>query len=113
MLHRDNTDNSEIVFVKRKGLKNEYKDKLLAALPIYKIKNYAFTSGESKTNIVKNYIESQLKTGSYDEEKLKGTCIRLDCLEKVKRIIAFYALFFISIKHTKIQTCGGQNVRRT
>ena len=23
------------------------------------------------------------------------------------------ALFFITTKHTKIQTCGGQNVRRT
>lgn len=71
--HRDNIENSEIVFLKRKGLKNKFKyaDKFLAALPIYKIKNYAFTSGESKTNIVKNYIESQFKTESYDEEKLK------------------------------------------
>ena len=82
--HRDNTDNSEIVFVKRKGLKNEYKNKLLAALPIYKIKNYAFTSGESKTNIVKNYIESQLKTESYDEEKLKELASGLIAWKKLK-----------------------------
>lgn len=84
LLHRDNTDNSEIVFVKRKGLKNEYKDKLLAALPIYKIKNYAFTSGESKTNIVKNYIESQFKTESYDEEKLKELASGLIAWKKLK-----------------------------
>ena len=84
LMHRDNTDNSEIVFVKRKGLKNEYKNKLLAALPIYKIKNYAFTSGESKTNIVKNYIESQLKTESYDEEKLKELASGLIAWKKLK-----------------------------
>lgn len=84
LMHRDNTDNSEIVFVKRKGLKNEYKNKPLAALPIYKIKNYAFTSGECKTNIVKNYIESQLKTESYDEEKLKELASGLIAWKKLK-----------------------------
>lgn len=84
LMHRDNTDNSEIVFVKRKGLKNEYKNKLLAALPIYKIKNYAFTAGECKTNIVKNYIESQLKTESYDEEKLKELASGLIAWKKLK-----------------------------
>ena len=84
LMHRDNTDNSEIVFVKRKGLKNEYKDKPLAALPIYKIKNYAFTSGECKTNIVKNYIESQLKTESCDEEKLKELASGLIAWKKLK-----------------------------
>lgn len=84
LMHRDNTDNSEIVFVKRKGLKNKYKNKPLAALPIYKIKNYAFTSGECKTNIVKNYIESQLKTESYDEEKLKELASGLIAWKKLK-----------------------------
>ncbi len=84
LMHRYNTDNSEIVFVKRKGLKNKYKDELLAALPIYKIKNYAFTSGECKTNIVKNYIESQLKTESYDEEKLKELASGLIAWKKLK-----------------------------
>lgn len=84
LMHRDNTDNSDIVFVKRKGLKNEYKNKLLAALPIYKIKNYAFTAGECKTNIVKNYIESQLKTESYDEEKLKELASGLIAWKKLK-----------------------------
>jgi hypothetical protein len=84
LMHSDNTDNSEIVFVKRKGLKNEYKNKLLAALPIYKIKNYAFTSGECKTNIVKKYIESQLKTESYDEEKLKELASGLIAWKKLK-----------------------------
>ena len=82
--HKDNIENTEIVFVKRKGLKNEYKNKLLAALPIYKIKNYAFTSGECKTNIVKNYIESQLKTESYDEEKLKELASGLIAWKKLK-----------------------------
>lgn len=82
--HKDNIENTEIVFVKRKGLKNEYKEKLLAALPIYKIKNYAFTSGECKTNIVKNYIESQLKTESYDEEKLKELASGLIAWKKLK-----------------------------
>lgn len=82
--HRDNIENSEIVFVKRKGLTNEYKDKSLAALPIYKIKDYAFTPGESKTNIVKNYIESQFKTESYDEEELKELASGLIAWEKLK-----------------------------
>lgn len=82
--HTDNIENTEIVFVRRKGLTNEYKDKSLAALPIYKIKNYAFTSGESKTNIVKNYIESQFKTESYDEEKLKELASGLIAWKKLK-----------------------------
>lgn len=82
--HRNNIGNSEIVFVRRKGLTNEYKDKLLAALPIYKIKDYAFTPGESKTNIVKNYIESQFKMESYDEEKLKELASGLIAWKKLK-----------------------------
>lgn len=82
--HKDNIENTEIVFVRRKGLTNEYKNKSLAALPIYKIKNYAFTSGECKTNIVKNYIESQLKTESYDEEKLKELASGLIAWKKLK-----------------------------
>jgi hypothetical protein len=82
--HKDNIENTEIVFVRRKGLTNEYKDKPLAALPIYKIKDYAFTSGESKTNIVKNYIESQFKTESYDEEKLKELASGLIAWKKLK-----------------------------
>ena len=82
--HKDNIENTEIVFVRRKGLKNKYKNKRLAALPIYKIKNYAFTSGECKTNIVKNYIESQLKTESYDEEKLKELASGLIAWKKLK-----------------------------
>lgn len=82
--HKDNIENTEIVFVRRKGLTNKYKNKPLAALPIYKIKNYAFTSGECKTNIVKNYIESQLKTESYDEEKLKELASGLIAWKKLK-----------------------------
>lgn len=82
--HKNNVENTEIVFLRRKGLTNEYKDKSLAALPIFKIKNYAFTSGESKTNIVKNYIESQLKTESYDEEKLKELASGLIAWKKLK-----------------------------
>ncbi len=82
--HKDNIENTEIVFVRRKGLTNEYKDKSLAALPICKIKNYAFTSGESKTNVIKNYIESQLKTESYDEEKLKELASGLIAWKKLK-----------------------------
>lgn len=82
--HKDNIENTEIVFVRRKGLKNEYKDKSLAALPIYKIKNYAFTAGECKTNIVKKYIESQFKTESYDEEKLKELASGLIDWKKLK-----------------------------
>ena len=82
--HKDNIENTEIVFVRRKGLTNEYKNKSLAALPIYKIRNYAFTSGEIKTNIVKNYIESQFKTESYDEEKLKELASGLIAWKKLK-----------------------------
>lgn len=86
--HKDNIENTEIVFVRRKGLENEnkykYKDESLAALPIYKIKNYAFTAGECKTNIVKKYIESQFKTESYDEEKLKELASGLIDWKKLK-----------------------------
>ena len=82
--HKDNIENTEIVFVRRKGLTNEYKNKPLAALPIYKIKDYAFTPGESKTNIVKKYIESQFKIESYDEEKLKELASGLIAWEKLK-----------------------------
>lgn len=64
--------NNEIIFVKRKGLKNSYADKPLAALPINKIKDYSFTAGESSTKIVKTYIEKQISMKDYDEEKLKG-----------------------------------------
>lgn len=62
---------NEIVFAKRKGLKNSYAEQPLAALPINKIKVYSFTAGESSTNIVKSYIKTQLSKEDYDEEKLK------------------------------------------
>lgn len=69
---REQPKNDEIIFVKRKGLKNSYADKPLAALPINKIKVYSFTAGESSTKIVKAYIEKQISMKDYDEEKLKG-----------------------------------------
>ena len=65
--------NNEITFVKRKGLKNSYADKPMAALPINKIKekDYNFTSVESSTENNKAYIEKQISMKDYDEEKLK------------------------------------------
>ena len=69
--HKDNKDNSEIVFTKRKGLGNDYKDLCLAALPIDKIKDYDFTPGERPTEIVRHYINEQLKAETYDEKRLK------------------------------------------
>lgn len=64
--------NNEIVFVKRRGLKNSYADKPLAALPINKIRDYQFTAGESISNIVNSYINEQILKKDYDEEKLRG-----------------------------------------
>lgn len=61
----------EIVFTQRKNLKCNYNDKNLAALPIDIIRNYEFTAGKSKTNIIQNYIDEKLASGDYDEEKLK------------------------------------------
>ena len=61
-----------IVFVKRRGLKNSYADKPLAALPINKIRDYQFTAGESISNIANSYINEQILKKDYDEEKLRG-----------------------------------------
>ena len=68
---KDNKDDSEIVFVKRKNIKNDYKDLYLAALPIDKIKDYDFTPGKSPSDIIDEYIRKQLKTETYDERRLK------------------------------------------
>ena len=63
--------NNEIVFVKRKGIKNSYANTPLSALPINKIKDYKFTTGESCTDIIKTYVRNQILTKDCDEEKLK------------------------------------------
>lgn len=67
-----NIKNYEIVFTKRKNLKNSYAEKALAALPINKIRDYPFTAGESSTEIIRSYIEKQISMKDYDEDKLKG-----------------------------------------
>lgn len=67
-----NIKNYEIVFTKRKNLKNSYAKKALAALPINKIRDYPFTAGESSTEIIRSYIEKQISMKDYDEDKLKG-----------------------------------------
>ncbi len=79
--------NNEITFVKRKGLKNSYADKPLAALPINKIKekDYTFTAGESSTEIVKAYIEKQISMKDYDEEKLKDLAKGLIAWRRFKK----------------------------
>lgn len=63
--------NNEVVFVKRKGIKNSYANCPLSVLPINKIRDYKFTAGESSTDIIKRYVEQQTLTRDYDEEKLK------------------------------------------
>lgn len=59
----------EIVYTVRKGLKKPFKDELLAALPIDKIKEYKFTPGESPTNIIRGYICEKLSAGNLDEKE--------------------------------------------
>ncbi|MCH5170493.1 MAG: hypothetical protein J1F24_04315 [Oscillospiraceae bacterium] len=61
----------DIVFFARKGIKGDFADKGLAALPLDEIRKYSFTPGESATTIITNYIKGQLKIGRADEEKLK------------------------------------------
>lgn len=61
----------DIVFLARKGIKGDFADKKLAALPINDIRKYSFTPGESATTLITNYIKEQLKSGSTDESKLK------------------------------------------
>lgn len=63
--------NDDIIFVKRKGIKNSFSEEPLASLPINKIRDYPFTLGESITSTVKKYIEKLISTKEYDEEKLK------------------------------------------
>lgn len=48
--------NQEIVFFPRKGIKNDFAEEKLAALPINKIKEHRFTTGISCTEILAEYI---------------------------------------------------------
>ena len=61
--------NQEIVFFPRKGIKNDFADAPLAALPIDTIKEYKFTSGKSRTEIVKDYIRDKLSAEKLDEKE--------------------------------------------
>lgn len=81
---KDNKDDSEIVFVKRKNIKNDYKDLCLAALPINKIKDYDFTPGKSPSDIIEEYIRKQLKTETYDERRLKDLASGYVAWDKLK-----------------------------
>lgn len=74
----------EIVFTQRKNLKCNYNNKDLAALPIDIIRDYEFTAGKSKTNIIQNYIDKKLASGDYDEEKLKQLARGLISWKKFK-----------------------------
>lgn len=49
----------EIVFLPRKGLQGDFAQELLAALPIDKIKDYPFTTGISRTSIIKEYVHEK------------------------------------------------------
>lgn len=60
-----------VVFLVRKGIKGDFADKKIAALPINDIKKYKFTAGESVTLIITKYIEEQLESGHAEEAKLK------------------------------------------
>ncbi len=62
---------SDVVFLARKGVKGDFANKKLAALPIDVIRKYSFTPGESTTALVTKYIKEQLKSGHADETKLK------------------------------------------
>lgn len=66
-----NYHNYKIVFAPRKNVKGDYKNKDLAALPIYKIKDYKFTAGKSKSKIIQDYIDEKLKSNDCNEENLK------------------------------------------
>lgn len=76
--------NFEIVFVKRRGLTNDYANEILAALPINKIRDYPFTAGQSVTEIVRCYIEEQLRTEGYNEDQLKQLAKGIIAWKKLK-----------------------------
>lgn len=76
--------NYEITFVKRKGLTNDYASKPLAALPINKIRDYPFTAGQSRTDIIQCYIKKKLQTEGYNEEQLKQLAKGLINWKKLK-----------------------------
>lgn len=65
----------EIVFFPRKGVTGDFAGEPLAALPIDKIKDYPFTPGISRTEIVKAYIREtyrrSLRHAKNPEEKAK------------------------------------------
>ena len=76
--------NYKVTFVKRKGLTNDYASKPLAALPINKIRDYPFTAGQSRTDIIQCYIKEQLQTEGYNEEQLKQLAKGLINWKKLK-----------------------------
>ena len=61
----------EIVFTQRKGIHNDFATKPLAALPIDVIRKYPFTASESRTNIVKRYIDIKYAEGTIDKKENK------------------------------------------
>ena len=83
------SQNQEIVFFPRKGIKNDFAKEDLAALPIDKIKEHKFTPGKSRTKIVEDYIHKKLSAENLDkkeEQKLKELASGLVAWEKFKGI---------------------------
>lgn len=68
---KDHYIDKNIVFLARKGIKGDFADKKLAALPIDEIRKYPFTPGECATTLIKNYIKEQLESGHTEKAKLK------------------------------------------
>lgn len=75
----------EIVFLPRKGIKNNFANEPIAALPINKIKeqDYEFTPGISRTEIIKKYIKENIQ--EKDEQELKELARGFVAWEKCKR----------------------------
>ncbi len=76
--------NYEIVFSPRRGLKNDFASCVLSALPINNIREYPYTAGLSRTEIIRSYIMQQLKKDQYNEEWLKQLAKGLIDWKKLK-----------------------------
>lgn len=61
----------EVVHTVRKGVKEPFKDELLASLPIDSdlMRKYKFTPGKSRTEIIRGYVKSKLSAGDIEEKE--------------------------------------------
>ena len=88
ILVKVNPKEYEIAYAKRKGLKNATANLRLSALPIKpkeKIMDYPITAGQSRTEIIREYIENQIKKGGYNEDELRNLAKGLIRWDKFKK----------------------------